>query len=188
MRPARVLVVISVIFFLVLIIFGIVQIKNRLGNGKIDQNPTGISGIAPTPVVAETDNWREYKNLEYNYAFRYPRDWAIAQVLPTEPDTINQAVLTSPSGKSVVFSVVNNPYALSSAQMADKFTSSASAQILERSEVKVSGFIGELVINGEISDIAVTKGVLTYRILSSLGQDGEDKKNYAKILDTYIFI
>lgn len=188
MRPARLAIVIAVIFLILIGVFGLRELKNRQDAAKIDEVPTSFSGIEPTPAVAGTDNWREYKNLEYNYAFRYPRDWTVAQVLPTEAGTINQVVLTSVSGRTVVFSVIDNPHALNSAQMTDKFASSASAQVLDRSETKIRGFVAERSSGGESEDIVITKGTVTYRIFSSLGLIGEDKINYDKVLETYIFI
>ena len=187
MRPSR---LISIIAVLVQVAIVFIIIKQTQKSPKIDEIPTTVSGIAPTPVVAETDDWRDYKNLEFNYAFRYPREWTVSQVLPTETDILEQTVLTSVLGQTVTVMVVNNPNKLNSAQMGDKFTASISANVLEKSKINIGGFEGEKInISRTSVFIAVTKGSWTYRInLSPYSAGDSNEAIYAKILDTFNFI
>lgn len=187
MRPSKLILIVAVIVQ-VAIVF--ILVKQSQKPPKTDEIPTTVSGIAPTPVVAETDGWRDYKNLEYNYAFRYPREWSVSQVLPAETDILEQTVLTSALGQTVTVMVVNNPNQLNSAQMGDKFVASMSADVLDKSKVNIGGFEGEKInISRTSTFIAVTKGSWTYRItLSPYSAGDSNEKIYSKILDTFNFI
>ncbi len=190
MRSARllvILVIIVVVFGIGLVIF---NAKNSQNKNIETKNPTTFSGIAPTPVVAGTDGWSDFRDLNYNYSFRHPRDWSVTQTLASEEDALGEAVLISPTGQNITVTVFNNPNKLNSKQMADKFVASYSAETLQRSDVEISGFEGEKVMVSEgFGRIAVTKGAWTYRInLSPYSTGDSNEEVYSKILDTFHFI
>jgi len=190
MRSARLLIVLVII----VVVFGagLVVFKAKNSQNKNFEDPKAIttSGIAPTPVVAGTDGWRDFRDLNFNYSFRYPKDWSVVTTLASEEDALGEAVLTSPSGQNITVTVFNNPNKLNSKQMADKFVASYSAQNLERSDVNISGFEGEKVMISEgFARIAVTKGAWVYRInLSPYSEGDSSEEIYSKILDTFHFI
>ncbi len=190
MRPVRLL---SVLILIVVVCgAGLVIFKTKNSqNKKIDSDkPATFSGIAPTPVVVGTDGWRDFRDLNFNYSFRYPRDWSVTQTLASEEDALSEAVLISPSGQNITVTVFNNPNKLNSKQMADKFVASYSAQTLQRSDVEISGLVGEKVMVSEgFGRIAVTKGAWAYRINLTPYVTGDGSEEvYSKILDTFHFI
>ena len=190
MKPARLLIIlaiVAVVFGAGLIVF---KAKNSQKQNIKTEKSTTFSGIAPTPVVAGTEGGRDYRDLSFNYSFRYPRDWSVVTTLASEEDALGEAVLTSPSGQNITVTVFNNANKLNSKQMADKFVASYSAQNLERSDVNISGFEGEKVMISEgFARIAVTKGTWAYRInLFPYSEGDSSEEIYSKILDTFHFI
>ncbi len=190
MRFSRLLLVLFLLIIFSVVILATFKGKFLKSNRLVDEVPQTFSGIAPTPAVPGVDNWRDYRNLEQNYAFRYPKDWLVAPTLPSEPGTISEAVLTSPTGLSVTVTVFSNENKLNSKQMADKFVASYSAELLERSELTLGGLEGErVVVENRFGVVAVTKGEWTYRIVMSPYASGDNSNElYSKILATFYFI
>ncbi len=190
MRSARLLVVLVIIVAIFGAVLVIIKAKNSQNQNIETEKSITFSGIAPTPVVDGTDGWRDFRDLNFNYSFRYPRDWSVVTTLASEEDALSEAVLTSPSGQNITVTIFNNPNKLNSKQMADKFVASYSAQNLQRSDVEISGFEGEKVMISEgFARIAVTKGSWTYRINISPYSVGDSSEEvYSKILDTFHFI
>lgn len=193
MRSARWILILGLIALLIVgVAATVIVVKKKPGRdfSASDEVPGTTSGIAPTPVVAGTDGWRDYRNLSHNYSLRYPADWLATEVLPSDEGALSEVVINSPVQQTVVVTVFDNPYGLDNKQMADRFVASSAASELERFDIKIDGFDGEKITSLEgFGQLVLTKGSWTYRIRLSpyvLGDANEGV--YEKILDTFQFI
>ncbi len=66
---------------IVLLLVGIVFISGCVNDSKVESIPSGGEEKAPEEIVEdETADWKIYKNEEYQYEIKYPRDFEVVDM------------------------------------------------------------------------------------------------------------
>ena len=58
---------------------------------------------------SDTSNWKTYKNIKYNFEFKYPSDWDLESLdyvpVPQQPSQLGVSVFFKPSGTLILLSI-----------------------------------------------------------------------------------
>lgn len=189
----------------ILTVAGALALQKAATNTKslTENGVTSTSGVRPTPAVEGTDNWRDYKDLDFNYAIRHPAGWIVNRVLPSTEDILTQTVLSQTplgstdsaqlgGGGAIILSVIDNPNSLSVHQIIDKeaakYPPGAEVKRVQVFRFNVPAIAVSGLGSGTARDFFIIKGLWAYRIRME-GVDSTQKQElFDKIIATLNFI